>query len=285
VAWFLVVWACLTAALAATTAVISIAVFRHLDLRYVTLVQLLIIPTVQTLVVGWVRRQWSLSQLAQAARAALRHRLFTVLLILDVGIFCIASLGGWFAGDIAEDRGRFIAVWSALKAAGAGALLLAALLRTGRGWRKRPWLLALAVCALAVAAEPCFHWLGAAPDLLHALVPKAVRWLFTYGSLAVIGLVVLVRSAATVRDADQVAAFLLDLAAALLFALMLVVVLNVSLHPFLTEPWATFVAVLTLLCGSSACAGSLLACSGREPGESGQFGRGARRSDLTWRDR
>ena len=263
--WFLAVWACLTAALAGTTAVLTIAVFRHLDLRYVTLVQLLIIPTVQTLVVGWVRRQWSLSQLARAARAALRQRLFKALLILDLGVLCIDSLGGWFTGDIAEDRCRLIAAWSALKAAGAGALLLAALLRTGRSWRTRPWLLALAVCALAVAAEPMFHWLGAAPDLLHGLVPKALRWLIIYGSLAVLGLIVLVRSASTVRDADPVAAFLFDLAAALLFALLLVVALSLALHPFLSDPWATFAAVLALLCGSSACAGSLLVCSTRRP--------------------
>jgi hypothetical protein len=264
-AWFLVVWACLTAALAVTTAFLSVAVFRHFDLRYVTLVQLLIIPTVQALVVGWVRCQWSLSQLARAAGAALRQRSLTALLILDLGVLCIDSLGGWFTGDIAEDRVRLVATWSALKAAGAGALLLAALLRAHGGWRQRPWLVALAVWALAVAAEPMFHWLGATPDLLNGLVPKAVRWLVTYGGMAAIGLIVLVRSASTVRDTDPVAAFLLDLTATLLFAMMLVVVLNVSLHPFLTEPWATMVAVMALLGGSSVCAGALLVSSTRRP--------------------
>lgn len=264
-AWFFALWACLTAALAATTAALSIVVFRHLDLRYVTLVQLLIIPTVQALVVGWVRRQWSLSQLARAARAALGHRLFTALLILDLGVLCIDSLGGWFASGNAGTRPGLVATWSALKAAGAGAPLLATLLRAHGGWRQRPWLVALAVSALAIAAGLCLHWLGAAPDPLHGLLPKALRWLIIYGSLAALGLIVLVRSASTVRDADPVAAFLLDLAAALLFALTLVVVLSLALHPFLNDPWATFVAILALLCGSSACAGSLLVCSTRRP--------------------
>ncbi len=263
-AWFLAVWACLTAALAGTTVVISIAVFRHLDLRYLTLVQLLIIPTVQTLAVGWVRHQWSLSQLARAARAALRHRLFTVLLILDLGVLCIDSLGGWFAGGIAGTRVGLVASWSAVKAAGAGALLLAALLRAHGGWRQRPWLAALAVCALAVAAELCLHWLGAATDPLHGLVPKALRWLIIYGSLAALGLIVLVRSAATVRDADPVAAFLLDLAAALLFALMVVLVLSLALHPFLSDPWATIAAILALGCSTCVLAGSLGAVRARE---------------------
>ena len=262
-AWFLTVWACLTAALAGTTAVLSIAVFRHLDLRYVTLVQLLIIPTVQTLVVGWVRRQWSLLQLARAARAALRLRLLIVLLILDLGVLCIDSLGGWFASGVAGTRVGLVALWSALKATGAGALLLAALLRAHGGWRQRPWLAALAVCALAVAAELCLHWLGAAPDLLHGLLPKALRWLIIYGSLAALGLIVLVRSASTVRDADPVAAFLLDLAAALLFALLLVVVLSLALHPFLTNPWATLVAILALGCSTCVLAGSLVAVRAR----------------------
>ena len=262
-AWFLVVWACLTAALAVTTAVLSFAVFRHLDLRYVTLVHLLIIPTVQTLVLGWVRRQWSLSLLARAAHAALRHRYFAALLVLDAGVLCLGSLGSWSAGAVVEARGGLIVAWSAVKVASAGLLLLVGLCRSGHGWRRRPWLVALAVCALAVAGELFLHWLGAAPDLLHGLVPKALRWFIIDGSLAVLGLIVLVRSASTVRDTDPDAAFLLDLTTALLFAAMLTVVLNVSLHPFLTEPWATLVAILAL--GSSTCvlAGSLVAVRAR----------------------
>ncbi len=260
---FLVVWACLTAALAVTTAVLSFAVFRHLDLRYVALVHLLAIPVVQALAVGWVRGEWSLSQQARAVRAALRHRWFAALLLLDLGVLAGDHLGSGFAIGAAEDRVALTTWWPALQAAAAGALLLVALPRAHGGWRRRPWLLALAVGALAIAGEPWCRWLEAAPDLLPGLLPTAGRWLVTYGGMAAIGLIVLVRSAATVRDADPVAAFLLDLAAALLFALMLVLVLSLALHPFLNDPWATLVAILTLGCSTCVLAGSLGAVRAR----------------------
>jgi hypothetical protein len=257
-AWFLVVWACLTAALAAATAVISTAVFRHLDLGYSAYVQLLVVPTVQALVVGWVGRRWSLRALARAIADALRHRVVAALLVLDVAVLGIDILGGWSASGVAGARVGPVLLWSMLKAAVAGAVLLATLLRAGGGRQRQLWLLALAAAMLVVAAEPMTGWLRAAPDLLRGLLPTALRWLVAYSSLVALGLIVLVGSAVAVRDANPVAGFLFECTAAVLFAAVLVVGLNVALHPFLTEPWVTLVAVLSLVDGSCACAGSLL---------------------------
>ena len=65
---FLLVWLCLAMPLVVVTAVIAVVVFRHVDLRYVTLMQMLFIPVFQAVVVTWVRRQWGMSHLSWAVR-------------------------------------------------------------------------------------------------------------------------------------------------------------------------------------------------------------------------
>ncbi len=261
-AWFLLVWAGLTAALAGATAFLSIAVFRHLDLRYVTLVQLLIIPTVQTLVVGWVTRQWSASRLMWAARETLHHRLVTALILVNAAVLALGQLLVELPGGDPGDRGRVIALWSGLQTACAAVVLLRAIAR-GTIRQRRRWLLALAVCALAVTAGIAIHWLGA-PDPFRGLMPRAARWLAGIGGSAAIALLVLVRAAAAVRGDSPLAGLYFELAAASLFAMALVGVLNVFLHPFLSEPWSTLAAALALCSATSVLAGSLLALPARE---------------------
>lgn len=255
--WFLGVWLCLSVSLAGATTALSFVVYRHLDLRYVALVRLLVIPTVQTAVVGWVQRRWSLSRLLRAAGDVLRHRIVAVLLLIDAVVLWLGHLRAGLApgGGV---LGGAITLWSGLQLGAAGALLLAASVRPA-GRRRHVWLAGLTICTLTAAVWLSLHALGIAPEPLDGVVPRAARWLVGSALLAAIALLALVRAAAVVRESSALAASSFELAAGCLFTLMLVVELNVALHPFLTEPWATMARVLALSCATFVLAGSVLA--------------------------
>jgi len=256
---FLLLWICLAPPLVVTTFAISIISFRHLDLRYVAFVQLLVIPTCQAAVVTWVGGQCGLSRLAWAVRETIRHRLIALFVVLDVGFLCLGVVMRGHpifgvAGQSSVHPG-----WAAVKALIAGAALLGAALLWSRDSRKhRVWVLGLAGFVVAVASNAFFPWLDDLPELIHGVGPLVIRWLVVYGGLSTLGLIVLFQVSAKVRERSPLAAFYFDLAGACIFAVVLVFALNIFLRPFLVEPWASIVRVLASIGASAFLIGSSL---------------------------
>lgn len=256
---FLVHWIALATALVAATAAVALA-FRHLDLRYVTLVHLLLVPTAQAAIVTWVRRDWSLSRLARAATRAPRHPLPALLLAGDAVVLWAAHrLEHRAPGDDLVPLG-LIAGWSGLQIAGTGGVLLVVLARAPHRQRLLG-LAGVAVCCAVVATWLLLEAMGVAPDPLDGVAPRALRWLIGSAIAAGISLLALVRAAAAVRATSPTSACCFEAAAACLFALVLVTELNLALHPFLAEPWRTVAEALALGGASWLLGGAVLARS------------------------
>ena len=256
----LLVWLCLAVPLVVVTAVIAVAIFRHVDVRYVTFVQLLFIPVFQAGIVTWVRRQWGLAHLGWAVREILRHRVIAVFILLDatfilVGLVMHRIPAVAFAGEPGlQPR------WAAAKALLAGVLLIVAACRVSARWPPKVWMLGLAAVLLGLSAEPFLPWLGRIPEIgfIRDIGPKVIRWSIVYGGLLVIALVALFKSQSILRERSALAGFFLDLAVAFTFAVALIYPMNFYLRPFLMEPWGTIVRVLVSLSATAVLAGSFL---------------------------
>ncbi len=258
---FLLVWLCLTIPLVVVTAVIAVAVFRHVDLRYVTFVQLLFIPVFQALVVTWVRRQWSFSQLRWAMRELLRHPVIAAFILLDVAFILVGLVGHGIEAVTFAGEASLHPRWTAAKAALAGALLIVAAFRVSQRWQDGVWILGLAAILLGLSAEPFLPWLGRLPEigLIHDIGPKVIRWSIVFGGLLMIALLVLFKGQSVVRERSALAAFFLDMAVAFALVVALIYPMNFYLRPFLMAPWGTVVRVLMSLSATAVVAGSVLA--------------------------
>jgi len=254
---FLLVWMCLAIPLVVTTLTISTLGFRHLDVRYVTFVQLLVIPVFQAVVVTWVSGQWGLSRWVSAAREAMSHRWIALFVVLDVAFLSlgVAAHGYPIVGIAGE--GGLHPKWAAVKALIAGAVLLGSAFRAEDSHKSRPWVVGLAGMVLAVSSAGFFPWLTHLPNLIPGRGHMIIKWLIVYGGLSTLGLFALCRVSAKACTHSPLAAFFFDLAGACLFAVALVCALNIFLRPFLVEPWLSiawgFVSIGTtaLLVGSS----------------------------------
>jgi hypothetical protein len=258
---FLLVWLCLALPLVVVTALIAVAIFRHVDLRYVTFVQLLFIPVFQAVVVTWVRRQWGMSRLRWAVREILRHRVIAVFILLDAVFILLGLVINRIPVVAVGGEASLQPWWAAAKALLAGVLLITAACRMSALWQHKVWILGLAAIFLGLSAEPYIPWLGRLPEIgfIHDIGPKVIRWSIVYGGLLVIALGALFKSQSVLRERSALAAFFFDLAAVLVFATALIYPMNFYLRPFLMEPWDTIVRVLVSLTATVVLVGSFLA--------------------------
>jgi len=258
---FLLVWLCLAVPLVVVTAIIAVAIFRHVDVRYVTFVQLLFIPVFQALVATWVRRQWGFAHLGWALREIVRHRVIAVFILLDAAFMVWVLVMNRVPFVAFGGEGSLLLLWAAAKAASAGVLVVVAAYRMSARWRQKAWIFGFAAVLLALAAEPVLAWLGRIPEIgfIHDIGPKVVRWSIVYGGLLVVALVVLFKSQSVLSERSALACFFLDLAAVFLFATALIYPMNFYLRPFLMEPWDTIVRILVSLGATAVFAGSFLA--------------------------
>lgn len=255
---FLLVWICLAIPLVVTTLTISALGFRHLDLRYVTFVQLLVIPVFQAAVVTWVRGQWDLSRSVSAAREAMSHRLIALFVVLDVAVLSLGiAVRGYPIVGIAGESSLHLK-WAAVKALIAGAVLLGSAFRAEDSNKSRPWVAGLAVLVLAVSSAGFSPWLNHLPNLIPGRGHMVIRWLIVYGGLSTLGLFALCQVSAKARTHSPLAAFFLDLAGACLFAVALVCVLNIFIRPFLVEPWLSIARGLVSIGATALLVGSSL---------------------------
>lgn len=257
---FLLVWLCLAMPLVVVTAVIAVVVFRHVDLRYVTLMQMLFIPVFQAVVVTWVRRQWGMSHLSWAVREILRHRVIAVFILLDAAFILLGLVMNQVPAVAFGGEGSLQPLWAAAKALLAGVLLIVAAYRVSVRWRHKVWMLGLAAILLGLSMEPVLPWLGRLPEIgfIHDVGPKVIRWSIVYGGLLVIALVVLFKIQSVLRERFALAGFFLDLVVVFTFAMALIYPMNLYLRPFLLDPWGAVVGVLVSLSATAVLAGSFL---------------------------
>ena len=255
---FLLVWVCLAIPLVMTTLAISTLCFHHLDVRYVTFVQLLVIPVFQAAVVTWVSGQWDLSRWASPAREAMSRRLISLFIVLDVAFLSLGvAVAGYPIVGIAGE-GSLHPKWAAIKALIAVALLLGLACRPEDSHTSRLWVVGLAGLILALSLAEFFPWLHHLPNLIPGRGHMIIRWLAVYGGLSALGLFVLCRISAAVRSHAPSAAFFLDLAAACLFAVALVCSLNIFIRPILVEPWSSIARGLVSIGATALVVGSSL---------------------------
>lgn len=248
---FLQLWICLAPPLVVTTLAVSVIGFRHLDLRFVTFVHALLIPTFQAAVVTWVEGRWGLSRLVWAARETVNRRLIAGLVVLDASFLClgVAMREHTVLGVIGNSSLHLR--WAAVKTLLAGALLVATAVSWRQGGSARIWVVSLAGLAIAVASGAFVPWLKDLPELIQGAGPVVVRWILVYGGLSVLALMVLSHVAARVHRGSPLAAFYVDVVSACAFLVTVICAVNIFLRPFLAQPW---IGVVTVLASTGATA-------------------------------
>jgi hypothetical protein len=263
---FLLVWVCLAVVMLVGTALLSLLVFKRIDLRLVALVELLVVPTLQAVVLLWASGEWSFTRLPRLAREAHGHAAVLGFLAFDAVVVAL----GWafysrsLLGVAAV--GSLQPAWTGVKTAG---VALVAGTLAARGLRRladRLWLGIVALAALAFAAEPFRPWLGGlATHVLPPALPTVLRWLVVYGGLFVLVMAALVHTGTVLRAGSALGAAFIDAALAVAFIAGLVTVPSIFLKPYLVEPGAAIVRTCVSLAATFTLAGLLAACTIRVP--------------------
>lgn len=252
----LAIWLTLLAAFWLTRALASAVLFGTADRSYEGMVQLVIVPAFQTLLVVWLTRRPGPFGPAVPVRAALHQSDLRAILLLD---FLVLALG-WLLGSLAGldwfslSGGRNLpSTWLAMKAGAAG-LVLAIDLRTATDdERERRWLFAFAAALLALGLSVLLDVLRPLPELLLPSQPRLLRWLVVHGGLYAAGAALVLEAQRLLRH--RPAALALDWALGLSLLGGLITVLHVVQRPFLTEPWSSLAGT----CNSLAVTGLLAA--------------------------
>jgi hypothetical protein len=262
-------WLALLAAYWLIRAAASSLLFGRVDQGYPALVELLAIPALQAIVLAWATRQRGSLQLALPWREGWRLLPLRGALAIDVSVLAVAWLvpaalrPSWLAPSL--DAG--LPAWlTALKLAGAAALLVAALCR--RGWRARDRLAVAAVAAalLALAAEPWRGWLAGLPGLPAIAASPSLRWFGAYGLLTAAALLLVLQAAAALRRHSDAAALAFDWALGLLLAAAGCAALGFKRQPAAAAAlWVHAAATLGSLSGTAALVGAALAAAGAHP--------------------
>ncbi|HYL04422.1 MAG TPA: hypothetical protein VE075_00175 [Thermoanaerobaculia bacterium] len=259
-------WLALLAAYWLVRAAASSLLFGRVDHGYPALVELLAIPALQAIALAWATRQPGSLQLALPWREGWRLLPLRGALAVDAGVLAVAWLmpaayrPSWLAPSL--DAG--LPGWlTALKLAGAAALLVAALCR--QGWRARDRLAVAAVAAalLALSAEPWRGWLAGLPGLPALAASPSPRWFGAYAMAAAAALLLVLQAASALQRHSQAAALAFDWALGLLLAAAGCAALGFVRQPAAAAaPWTHAAAILGWLSGTAMLVGAALAAAG-----------------------
>lgn len=291
-------WLALLAAFWLARAAASSLLFGRVDQGYGALLELLAIPALQAVALGWLTRQPGPLDLALPWRQAWRLRPLRGALALDAAILAAAwllpaySWPSWLTASSARDNAAMagmtgstgpasLAGWPALAALAASAKLLAAaallVIALGRpGWSTRDRVAVGAFGAMlpVLAAAPWTGWPAALPGLLAApprlltalprllatLPSPALGWFIAYGTLLAAALLLALPAAAALRRHSQAAAMALDWALALLLTAAALAVLGFARQPpSAATPWNRAAAALASLGATALLVGGALA--------------------------
>lgn len=203
----------------AAAQVIVIGAFRHLDLRFSTFLEFLMIPLAQAAALVWLapsNQRWTV-----AAREFAANRLLLAAFVLDIALLVFVS------------RANLPIVWTAHGVFAAALVLLVA---RRAAPNDAAWLYAFAAGLALFALSYTTSWLSALP-FVFGKRHTVVRWFVAYAPLYVIAIVVLLRIGSILDRASSAAGRLVDISIACSLGAAVIVVSNIFFHPFLVEPW------------------------------------------------
>lgn len=256
----LAIWLTLLAAFWLTRAGASAIFFGTADRSYEGIVQLVIVPVIQAVLVAWLTRRSGPFSPAIAVRASWRQADLRAILLFD---FVVLALG-WILGTLGElgwfslAGGRNLpSAWMALKAGAAGVVLAIDLRKTREGDRERRLLFAFAAALLALGLSVLLDVLRPLPELLLPSQPRLLRWLVVHGILFAAGTALVLEVQRLLRQV-RAAALALDWALGLSLLGALIAVVHLVRRPYLTEPWGSLAATCSSLAVTALLASVLL---------------------------
>jgi hypothetical protein len=244
----LTLWLTLLAAFWFTRAAVSALLFQRADRGPEALFEVVTLPVLQTLILGWTTRAPGPPPLAGVWREVRRRRLFAVLLLAD-GV--AVALAGLFP---------FPDLWAGLQAAAAGVVAGGFALRERRD-PDRAWLGVFALALLTLASTQLLGWMRPLPSLLLADQSPAVRWTAFYGCLLAAGVGLLLTVQPILARRSATAADALDAAIGLGLLGGLAALLHLFLSAFPSEPWGALADAGSLAATTSLLFAALLARS------------------------
>jgi len=241
----LTLWMTLFAAFWFTRTVTSALLVQEVARDFRSLFQLVTIPVLQTLVVGWLTRPPGRVPLLPPLRPVVRHPGLAAVLALDL----VAAALSW--RDFAV-----LAAWAGLKLVVAGALAARIGLRRER--RGNAWIAALA--GLLLACGPLIA-VGVPRYVAGYLLPEQpalARWLAVYAPLAALAVGLILQVQRTFGEERATAVRWLDAALGLGLLAGIAAVLGLFARPYLAGPWGFAAALCAALAGTALLAALLL---------------------------
>lgn len=227
--------------------VVTLAVFRHVDLTFTQFAILLVAPAAQAAVLVWP--SGLVTTLGDEIRSAWRHRFASPVLVLDVVMLAAGIL--WWSSS-ALGLGAPVTIqptWIAVKAFAAASLCVAG----GQGLSivRRSVLCVVLLLVAGQAQWNVLERLFAAIDQRAQAVPEVFLRLAWFGGLYIAGVITVLRVSHAVNAAARL---WMSAAIALSVPGLLLVVLSMFNHPGVFSPWRG----LALACASAAVSALML---------------------------
>ncbi len=240
---------------------INYFVFNHVDVRYESYVQLVVVPLAEALVLaaalGLITRRSVLIPLKAIGKPT-SAGLFLLVDGLVLLLTLMPGLPEWIGLD--QPTG-FANYYIGGKAVAGGILVVWGSFH--RGWTDwdRRWLMLIGVVLCAHGIDYFMPWLAALSRPFVANWALLVGWLLFYGPLFGVVILLLTRLETIWNRHSAEAGFMVRYAA--LFAVVgaTIVALNVFNRPYLQEPWASVAKACAYLAVTAVVAGSLTAAA------------------------
>jgi hypothetical protein len=250
---FFAIWLVLAGVLTVATVAVSLAVFRHVDLTFENVFQLVIVPVCQALVVTVATRSRRATPWYPALRQTLSHPLVVPVVALDAVL--LGTGWSWPGHDLWGLAGaaRLQTTWMGTKALAASIFLLVVARRgvtpggrtdqppAAATWRQRTWLLAYAAGLGALGVNAFRPWLRVVTERLGPSQPRLFRWIISYGVAYVVATAATLITASVVRAPRPTAAAAFETATATAFVCAVILVLSGFTRPYPEDPWLAIV--------------------------------------------
>lgn len=214
---FLLTWLCLFIPFVLATALTSVFLFKHIDLRYIRYFQLMAIPLLQSLVLFWVLTPGPARFPAHAIRQIFDHRAIAALLLLEIGLVLagIAFPLHDYLGILASHS--ILLAWSALQLAIAGIIALALYRHESYRLADKLWIVVFSCMSLAIAVDTIFPWINNIPLIAQNSMLVFVQVKFTKIFIFIAALIVLLKIGHILQLRCKSAGLLLGAAVMILF--------------------------------------------------------------------
>lgn len=227
-----------------------VALFRHVDLRFPSVFELILIPALQAVVLVWLAPDQSPVSAYAVLREMAANRFLFPVAALDLALLAYSSV-------------KHVEWLRAVHGFAAAALVVAVATQLRRIPKDFRWMLLFAAGIALFALSSVWNWIAFLPAVLgrgHTVL----RWLAAYIPLYVAAILALLHTVRVLEQRSRTAALLLDSAVAAALVAAVIVAGNIYFRPYLIEPWRSIESalswlVVTAIVLASVCA---LLCSG-----------------------